>query len=169
VKEKTMAFRPYESFIRGELDNRTKGKVTGWLEFRGIGRVEMDLRGDFHADIAGCVIALKGRNSGDDDFQYFNKVQKGEVGDITAGLPPQPYTPYPYIEWHNEFGWRVVLELSPGDVTIVSGPWWKPAKGHTAKVSTQSQKAFQGFVGKLQQATGVPVVNPMSKKRHRDN
>ena len=30
---KNMAWRPYENLIDGELNNRTPGKVTGWMRF----------------------------------------------------------------------------------------------------------------------------------------
>ena len=33
-----MAWRPYENFINGELDNTTPGKVTGWMRFFRIGK-----------------------------------------------------------------------------------------------------------------------------------
>jgi hypothetical protein len=32
---KTMAWRPSEYLIDGELDNTTPGKVTGWMRFAG--------------------------------------------------------------------------------------------------------------------------------------
>src|SRR5690242_4992819 len=57
-----MAWRPYENLINGELDNRTTGKVTGWMRFYRFGRrplkVRIDLTGDFHDDIRGKVIRL---------------------------------------------------------------------------------------------------------------
>jgi hypothetical protein len=101
----TMAWRPYENLIDGELDNRTPGKVTGWMRFyRNDGeplRVIFDLAGDFHDDIRGKVIRLHNANPSDRAqtlerpgtyMDGFASVQKGDVGDITAGEPLGPWT-----------------------------------------------------------------------------
>lgn len=97
-----MAWRPYENLIAGELDNRTPGKVTGWISFfrneQPPLRVTFDLAGDFHEDIRGTVIRLSNPDPSEaypDKGTYmkgFNPVQAGTVGDITAGLPLGPWT-----------------------------------------------------------------------------
>jgi len=100
-----MAWRPYENLIDGELDNRTSGKVVGWMRFfrRGIEplKVIFDLAGDFHEDIRGKEIRLKNPNPSDRHAELdregtymdgFSPVQQGTVGDITAGLPLGPWT-----------------------------------------------------------------------------
>src|SRR3989442_1231833 len=64
-----MAWRPYENLIDGELDNRTPGKVTGWIRFfrneQPPLRVTFDLEGDFHEDIRGTVIRLSNPDPSD--------------------------------------------------------------------------------------------------------
>ena len=100
-----MAWRPYENLIDGELDNRTPGKVTGWIRFCRRGKrpfkVTLILAGDFHEDVRGRVIRLTNpepsdRNAGlereDTYMKGFSHVQRGDVGDITAGLPLGPWT-----------------------------------------------------------------------------
>lgn len=100
-----MAWRPYENLIDGELDNRTPGKVTGWMRFFRRGksplRVTFDLAGDFHEDIRGAVIRLRNPEPSDRSEQLgregtymegFARVQRGTVGDITAGIPLSPWT-----------------------------------------------------------------------------
>jgi hypothetical protein len=95
-----MAWRPYSNLLSGELDNRTPGKVTGWINFFRLGgeplRVTFDLTGDFHEDIRGKVIRLKNPNPSDRNTELgrdgtymdgFSPMQCGTVGDITAGLP----------------------------------------------------------------------------------
>jgi hypothetical protein len=95
-----MAWRPYENLINGELDNQTPGRVTGWLRFYRFGkrplRVKLDLVGDFHDDIRGKVIRLSNpdpvdRNESLDRegtyMEGFASMQRGDAGDITAGLP----------------------------------------------------------------------------------
>ena len=97
-----MAWRPNENLIDGELDNRTPGKVTGWIRFfrneKAPLRVTFYLEGDFHEDIRGTVIRLLNPNPSDrylDGGTYmkgFNPMQHGTTGDITAGLSLGPWT-----------------------------------------------------------------------------
>lgn len=97
-----MAWRPYENLIDGELDNRTPGKVKGWIRFfrneKSPLRVTFELEGDFHEDIRGTVIRLSNPNPSDrylDGGTYmegFSSMQQGTAGDITAGLPLGPWT-----------------------------------------------------------------------------
>jgi hypothetical protein len=100
-----MAWRPYENLIDGELSNRTPGKVTGWTRFFRNGKhplkVTFDLEGDFHEDIRGTLIRLRNPNPSDRNdaldrsgsyVDGIARVQRGTVGDITAGLPLGPWT-----------------------------------------------------------------------------
>jgi hypothetical protein len=98
-----MAWRPYENLIGGELDNRTPGRVTGWMHFFRLDqeplKVTFDLEGDFHEDIRGKVIRLRNPapsehldNGKGTYMRGFQPVQKGAAGDITAGLPLGPWT-----------------------------------------------------------------------------
>lgn len=112
-----MAWRPYENLIDGELDNRTPGKVTGWIRFfrkeQPPLRVTFDLEGDFHEDIRGTVIRLSNPNPSDrnpDGGTYmdgFNQIQNGTAGDITAGLTLGPWTEAlaQNLMKKNEFSW----------------------------------------------------------------
>ena len=99
-----MAWRPYQNLIDGELDNRTAGKVTGWMRFYRRGkdpfRVTFDLTGDFHEDIRGKVIRLSNPLASEenakltrDSMEGFATRQVGTVGDITAGIPLGTWTP----------------------------------------------------------------------------
>src|SRR5438876_9339970 len=100
-----MAWRPNENLIDGELSNRIPGKVTGWMRFfrRGMQplRVVFDLEGDFHEDIRGSDIVLKNDEPADTNtslerdgtyMEGFDPVQRGTVGDMTAGLSLGPWT-----------------------------------------------------------------------------
>ena len=100
-----MAWRPYENLLDGELSNRVPGKVTGWMRFFRRGkrplRVVFDLGGDFHEDIRGSDIVLRNDAPADknislerDDtyMEGFDPMQRGTVGDMTAGLPLGPWT-----------------------------------------------------------------------------
>lgn len=131
-----MAWRLHENLMEGELDNTVPGKVTGWIRFLGMDEpVRLDLEGDFHRDIRGAKIRFHNHAPSDrnqDDslgevrpesyMKGFSPVQTGQVDDITAGLPPQDYVPYPYVEWFSEESGRVVLELEPEQVEVIGEP-----------------------------------------------
>lgn len=89
--------------MAGELDNRTPGTVTGWMRFFRNGkpplRVTFDLVGDFHEDIRGTAIRLSNPNPSDEYrdegktyMDGFSRMQRGTVGDITAGIALGPWT-----------------------------------------------------------------------------
>ena len=49
-----MAWRFDEHILRGEIDNRTRGRVTGRLWLSGVAQpLILDLRGDCHPDLRG--------------------------------------------------------------------------------------------------------------------
>jgi hypothetical protein len=111
--------------LDGQLDNRTAGRITGWLRFAGLkDNVTLDLQGDFEPDIRGKRISLKGVYPGKEAsaveyMKYFDERQTGKAGHITAGWPPYPWTDYPYIEWYSDTNDRVVLYLEPHQIAIV--------------------------------------------------
>jgi len=114
-----MAWRPTECLLEGELDNTTPGRVSGWMRFAGMTeKVIFDLQGNFHRDIRGAKIHLTGDGQvGDPEasryMASFSCRQIGEVGDITAGLPPADFVAGScYVEWYSEDNGRVVIELA---------------------------------------------------------
>jgi hypothetical protein len=128
-----MAWRPYENLIEGELDNRTPGKVTGWMRFYRNDeeplRVIFDLAGDFHDDIRGKVIWLHNPTPSDraDTLERrgtymdgFASVQRGDVGDITAGAPLGPWTREiaDRLIAQNERGWELA-NLPPDERDVL--------------------------------------------------
>jgi len=145
-----MAWRPYENLIEGELDNTVPGKVTGWIRFLGMDEpVRLDLQGDFHRDIRGAKIRLKNNtpsNRKGQEGSYmrgFSPVQTGKAGDITAGLPPQDYVSYPYIEWFSEENGRVVLELSPDQIEVIGQPIpWQEEQPVSREEQSQNMARF---------------------------
>jgi hypothetical protein len=123
-----MAWRPTRYLIAGELDNTIPGKVTGWMRFAGMDKtVTFDLAGDFHRDIRGAKIHFVGDGKQDDPaaakyMEGMAEHQTGKAGDITAGLPPQDYSSYPYIEVYSDQNGRIVLELEPRQVQVIGTP-----------------------------------------------
>src|SRR5262245_14065811 len=82
-----MAFRIHDSVVRGKIDNRTKGIIHGkiWLEDRA-DPVLLELKGNAHPDLAGCLITFKNprpRNV-DPHIDLLATLQRGVAGDMTA-------------------------------------------------------------------------------------
>jgi len=152
-----MAWRPYENLIEGELDNTVPGRVTGWIRFLGMTEpVRLELEGDFHRDIRGSKIRFHNPSPSDRNqtgalreirkgsyMEGFSPVQTGKAGDITAGLPPQDYVPYPYIEWFSEENGRVVLELEPEQVEVIGKPIpWQDEEPVSRQVQAENMARF---------------------------
>jgi hypothetical protein len=145
-----MAWRPNGHVIEGELDNTKRGRVTGWISFVGMSHpVTFDLRGDFHRDIRGAKIRLTNPQPVEDspeqreDMQGFAMHQTGEVGDMTAGLPPRDYVDHPYLEWYSDENGRVVLELGPEQVEVVGTPLpWEKEEPVSREKQAQNMRRF---------------------------
>ena len=157
-----MAWRPTRFLIDGELDNTTLGRVVGWMRFAGLKeKVAFGLAGNFHRDIRGAKICFQGEGVERDPeavefMRGFGLEQHGNVGDITAGLPPQDYTDYPYIEWYSEENGRVVIELEPDQVKVIGKSI--PAC-ESDPISRQEQGSNMAeFLAGLSQGLRVPAI-----------
>lgn len=120
-----MSWEPSVFLLEGEMDNRTAGRITGWLRFAGLAeKVVLELQGDFEPDIRGRRISLKGVYPGKpasavEYMKGFDPCQTGKAGHITAGWPPYSWTNYPYLEWYSESNDRVVMFLEPHQIAIM--------------------------------------------------
>jgi len=167
-----MAWRPTEYLIEGMLDNTKAGKVTGWMRFAGMtDAVMFDLAGNFHRDIRGTKIRLRGEGktaNQDQAREYMSGLslqQTGKVGDITAGRPPQDYVDYPYVEWYTDANGRCVLELTrPGEMEVIGE---QIVSENAAPISRDQQKQnMTEFLNNVMQAfeSGRPKVRRKGKK-----
>jgi hypothetical protein len=142
-----MAFRIHESIVRGEIDNRVKGTVTGriWVADRDE-PIVLTLRGNAHPDLAGCMLTFTNPNPpvAHDHLDSLHPVQDGTIGDLTASRkvreidipleealemirrkekPPEHMANCLYLEWFSDYNGRVVVESTRYDLTI-SAPAW---------------------------------------------
>lgn len=80
-----MAHRIHEHIVRGEVDNRTRGRVTGtlWLEGRAE-PVSLDLQGNPWRDLAGLRLRFSNPRPKPGPPEGLQSLQKGQAGDITA-------------------------------------------------------------------------------------
>ena len=159
---RTMAWRPTEYLIEGELDNSCPNKVTGWMKFAGLKeKVTFELEGNFHRDIRGAKIHFTG-DAYEGDFpedaeKYmdgFALTQSGKAGDITAGLPPHDYGSAPYVEWYGHQNGRVVIELEPVQLEVIGRPI--PACESDPISRKEQAQNMAGFLCGLATEMGIP-------------
>ena len=156
-----MAWRTSEQFIEGVLDNTVPGKVTGWMQFSGMKeKVVFDLEGNFHRDIRGAKVRLRGDGESADNIiaekymEGFSTLQKGNVGDMTAGREPVDYVNYGYFEWYGQENGRVVIELDTSQVELLTQPI--PAI-ESDPISRKEQTENMGqFLNNLASDFGIP-------------
>jgi len=162
-----MAWRPSEYLIEGELDNRTPNKVTGWMKFAGIkNNVDFDLEGNFHRDIRGAKVRLCGNGesaNAEEAARYmegFAVLQTGKVGDMTAGREPNDYVSYPYFELYGKENGRVVIEIDPSQIEVLTQPI--PAC-ESDPISRKDQAENMGqFLTELASGAGIPQTHAVA-------
>ena len=158
-----MAWRPNGQFIEGVLDNTVPDKVTGWMRFAGMDeKVVFDLEGNFHRDIRGAKVRLRGDGesaNAEEAARYmesFSKLQKGNVGDMTAGLPPADYTQGSgYFEWYSQDNGRVVIELEQDQIELLTPPI--PAIESDPISREQQNRNMAAFLGSLAREMNIPA------------
>jgi len=163
-----MAWRPNEQFIEGILDNTVSGKVTGWMRFAGMkDRVIFDLDGDFHRDIRGAKVRLRGdgesanAEEAEKYMEGFSAVQKGNVGDITGGFPPADYVEGSvYVEWYGADNGRCVLELEQDQIEILTSPI--PACESDPLDRKKQAENMAGFLCGIAAACKIPEKNAVA-------
>src|ERR1700704_2226613 len=108
----------------GFLDNRVDGTIVGQIVFAVVGPVDVYLRGNFKADIAGQVIQFRNRRFEDEDLagQVIGDMENPQIGDVNLiSFDPHPnLNPHPYIEWFSTRKNHYRIELEPADAWIVS-------------------------------------------------
>lgn len=170
-----MAWRIDEHVVRGEVDNRSRGRTTGRIWFCGCAEpVELELRGDCWRDLAGRRLefvnpapkpgALEGN---------FATRQVGAVGDITASRKvkvldfpledmhlyyktgremPWHWGNSLYLEWFSERNGRVVIETASFELKIVGEPTWEMTETEEEQQRRANGAAMGGFMEQLGEA-----------------
>ena len=163
-----MAWRPNEYLIEAVLDNSTNGKVTGWMLFAGMNeRVIFDLTGNFHRDIRGAKVRLRGDGESVDNvmaqkyMEGFATLQKGKVGDITGGFEPADYVSGSvYVEWYSSDNGRCVLELEQEQIELLTQPI--PAIESDPVDRKQQAENMAGFLCNVSKEMGLPEQNAIA-------
>ncbi|MBI5382796.1 MAG: hypothetical protein HZA31_12930 [Opitutae bacterium] len=141
-----MAWRIDEHLLRGEIDNRTRGRVTGRLWFAGRAEpVSLDLTGNAWRDLAGRRLEFVNPDPRPGLAASLAPHQTGATGDITASrkvkVPDIPLDqigeyaaagrPFPwhwgnslYLEWFSAANGRVVIESAAYQLTVSPEATW---------------------------------------------
>ncbi len=184
-----MAWRLRASVVRGEIDNRIKGKITGkvWL----VGRddpVVLKLDGNGYRDVAGCLFVFENPvpQVGDEHTDLFPE-QVGAVGDYTASRkvrafdipvdealemirrgekPPEHMANCLYLEWFSERNGRVVIESYDYKTKIIDTAWAldEEEEGVQLKKNAESMVGFMQRLGEAVEEADAPPYDPADDK-----
>ena len=166
-----MAWRIARSVVRGEIDNRVRGTVTGkvWL----LGREEpltLNLAGNCWRDLAGFRFAFANPDPQPGDNVDLDSTQEGKVGDITASrkvrdvpmediekLMSEPGenkgARYPlvnclYLEWYSNSNGRVVVESTKFKIELGEQAWVLDEEGESDQ-RVENQKAICNWLDEV--------------------
>jgi hypothetical protein len=169
-----MAWRIDENLIRGEIDNRTRGRVTGRLWFAGrTDPVELDLVGNAWRDLAGHRLEFVNPAPQPGLPASFASRQDGTTGDITASrkvkVPDIPLDqigeyyaarkPFPwhwgnslYLEWFSATNGRVVIESVSYQLTISTDSTWTMTPAEEDAQRTANATGLATFLARAGEA-----------------
>jgi hypothetical protein len=159
-----MAWRIEENVIRGEIDNRTAGRVYGkvWLADRNDPLV-LELTGNCHKDLAGCRITFTNPAPKADSRITLAANQRGAVGDMTAARKVRVIEDFDYLaikrgkkfsehlanclylEWFSEANGRVVIESTAYEISV-SEPVWRLAPDEEIRQHEANADAMRSFM-----------------------
>jgi hypothetical protein len=149
-----MAWRLHEHVLRGKIDNRTRGQVSGELWLAGIDEpLVLELTGDCAPDLAGCELSFQNPDPIPMATKPPAPQQRGPAGDMTGArkvrvfdvpideaiamprrgeTPPEHMANAVYLEWFSERSGRVVIESADYRLQI-SEPAWRYSKEEIAE------------------------------------
>ena len=144
-----MAWRIDDQVLRGEIDNRTAGRVVGRIWLAGKDEaVVLDLRGNPWRDLAGHLLRFSNPDATPGSGPPMAADQVGVVGDMTASRKARvpdcsmeellefyaSKQPFPwhwgnvlYLEWFSAANGRVVIEAANYQLELDAEPSWSMA------------------------------------------
>src|SRR5258708_4506221 len=159
-----MAWRIEENVVRGEIDNRTFGRVHGkvWLTGRDNPLV-LELTGNCHKDLAGCRLSFSNPAPKSESNLGLAVDQNGAVGDMTAARKvrvienfdylemkrgkklPEHIANCLYLEWFSQANGRVVIESTEYEITV-SEPVWRLSPEEEIQQHEANADAMRSFM-----------------------
>lgn len=165
-----MAWRIHEHILRGEIDNRTRGRVTGRIWLAGLDApLVLDLAGDCQPDLAGCLLTFENPAPVPPTTRPPATQQRGTAGDLTAARKVRVFDlpieqAYPmlkrgekvsehlasclYLEWFSDRGGRVVIESTTYRLEI-SEPVWRFTAEELAEREHQRAEGSDAFATEI--------------------
>lgn len=166
-----MAWRIESQVVRGEVDNRTRGRVIGrlWL----VGRsepVELELQGNANRDLAGRHLVFVNPSPGARLETSFAPRQAGLVGQFTASrkvkIPKLPaektqgdaeqgrrfsshWSNSVYFEWFSVSNGHVVIESADYHLTITPQSMWDMSAAEEEAQQREKGETFKRFFDQL--------------------
>jgi hypothetical protein len=172
-----MAWRIDEAVIRGEIDNRIRGRVTGRIWFAGRAEpVALELQGNCWRDLAGRRLEFTNPEPKTGELGKLATQQKGSVGDISASrkvkVPDIPMDqigeyyaakkPFPWhwgnalhLEWFSESNGRVVIETASFELKVVGEAAWEMTEDEEEQQRKTNGAAITAFMDRLVEAAGA--------------
>jgi len=165
-----MAWRLNHSVVRGEIDNRKRGLVTGriWLFGREM-PITLELEGNCLSDLAGTRFTFTNPSPVEGEPTGLAEIQRGKVGDITASrkvrdvsasqisrimrsgthkIPTGKLANALYLEWYSQFNGRVVVESIKYEIKMGERVW-SPSSEEEASQQTSNQENIFSWLDEL--------------------
>jgi hypothetical protein len=178
----SVAWRIDEQVIRGEIDNRTRGRVTGRIWFAGRDDpVTLDLEGDAWRDLAGRRLEFVNPEPKPGLADSFASLQQGVVGDMTASrkvrvpeISMEEFAeyfaqrrPFPwhwgnclYLEWFSGRNGRVVIESPYFRLTVAADETaWEMSEAEEHEQRLANTAALTTFMERLVGSTDQAARN----------
>jgi hypothetical protein len=156
-----MAWRIHEYVVRGTVDNRRRGKITGRIWLSGIEQpLELDLTGDCQPDLAGCLLNFENPTPVEMTTKPPVSRQRGTPGFITAARkvrvfdggieaafaalkrgeqPPEHMANSIRIEWYSAVSGEVIIESADYRLKI-SQPTWRFTEAEIAEAQRRQSE-----------------------------
>lgn len=172
-----MAWRIHEAIVRGEIDNRVRGRVTGRLWLAGRSEpVELEFAGNAWRDLAGHRLEFVNPRPVPAELAGFGERQHGVIGDCTASrkvrVPDaskeeraelyRQRKPFPwhwgnslYLEWFSPTNGRVVIESADYTLTIDPESTWEMTPAEEEAQHRANAEAMGGFMNHLGEAAAA--------------
>jgi hypothetical protein len=174
IRKVIVAWRIYNSILKGEIDNRERGRVRGSIWLAGRAKpITLDLSGNCLRDLAGCVVYFRNPSATTTAAERTDlaEMQKGRAGDITASRkvrvldvpleearrltkenkpPPEHMAATLYIEWFSEANGRVVIESTDYTIDVSAAKWTLSPKEEEEQIAA-SHEAVRDWLDRMEQ------------------
>jgi len=177
-----MAFRIHESVVRGQIDNRIKGRITGSLWLHGRKKpVTLNLEGNPHRDLAGCLLEFTATGPTVRLKGGLSAKQQGLAGDMTASRKVRipcaddsdskeegkeiawRWSNCLYLEWFSETEGRILLESTGFEYQISEPAWVMTAEEETRQIQI-NEESMRGWFEELAGDSGETISSPETDK-----